>query len=361
MATIAADTANVNHANDSTPTNSQLSAQSPNETVLKLPHPFLTEYTVAESKAPPGNWPLNFACYQLIQKDETTSTPTPAILECAQLYFSEPASLASSHLPLASDNSSWARARRSPRFLVAWEGAEAPSLAQAWLLFYLFFTLKPAEESIRLELEGSSAPALAQHLIDVRLALEHPVHALEKSSLPGDDLFSGHLTVIALRSTFWQGAGSPFGPRPVWCPSWPCPGMRESRGLEWLPPVPLEFTMTSASAGDAQNPERYLQSWHPLRPSKPPPGTIVYSRWIPHLKETFSMVALDWTNAQHLQLFHQWQNDPRVSQGWNETGTLEQHRQYLRNCHEDPHQLALLAKWDDCYFAYFEVYWAKVS
>ncbi len=72
------------------------------------------------------------------------------------------------------------------------------------------------------------------------------------------------------------------------------------------------------------------------------------------------MVSLDYTDAEHLRLFHEWQNDPRVSQGWNETGTLEQHREYLRNIDEDPHQVAMLAKWDDTYFAYFEVYWAKV-
>ena len=73
------------------------------------------------------------------------------------------------------------------------------------------------------------------------------------------------------------------------------------------------------------------------------------------------MVALDYQNEEHVQLVHQWQNDPRVSQGWNQSGTLDQHRDYLRGAHEDPHQLTILAKFEDTYFAYFEVYWAKVS
>lgn len=50
-----------------------------------------------------------------------------------------------------------------------------------------------------------------------------------------------------------------------------------------------------------------------------------------------------------------------MSQGWNETGTLDQHREYLRKIDEDPHQIAVLAAWDDVFFAYFEVYWGKVS
>ncbi|KGO36742.1 ABC transporter, integral membrane type 1 [Penicillium expansum] len=43
--------------------------------------------------------------------------------------------------------------------------------------------------------------------------------------------------------------------------------------------------------------------------------------------------------------------------GWNKTGTLDQHR--LRKIQEDPHQIAVLAKFNNTFFSYHEIYWTK--
>ncbi|GAB0131987.1 Putative O-acetyltransferase sat14 [Epichloe bromicola] len=338
----------------------QLSSLSADETVLKLPHPYLTEYVVQKSDAPSGNQAIaaNVPFYQLRERRGSSKQQLPSALHNDRLVFSEPADLKSSELPPDSDNSAWARARRSPCSTVAWGSGESPSLAQAWLLLYTLFTVRPGMESLRLELAGANAATVASQLRDVVLAIDHPLAPRQKRSEAArpDD----HVVVVALRSTFWQGAGSPFGPRPVWCPAGsPASLSGAASPLASYPLTPVEHKITILSAGDPRDPERTQQAFHPIRPAKPAPGATVYSRWIPHLNETFSMVSLDYQDDEHLGLFHEWQNDPRVSQGWNETGTLDQHREYLRNIHDDPHQVAILAKWDDTFFAYFEVYWAK--
>lgn len=328
-----------------------LATLAPTETVIKLPHPYLAEYTVKRTED---------QLFQLLLKEGSSVQPLPFELHLSRLRFSAPTDLKSSELPASANNSPWARVRRSPFSNVSWDGtSSAPTLAQAWLLLYVFFTVRPGMEMIRLQLSGNGADVLSKQLQDVLLGIEHPKSA-KGYAAPEIANTETSSTVVVLRSTFWQGAGSPFGPRPIWCPAESPSSLPASNPLSSYPLTPLQHTISVASAGDIQDPGRYQQSWHPIRPAKPAPGAVIYSRWIPHLKETFSMVSLDYTDSEHLRLFHEWQNDPRVSQGWNETGTLEQHREYLRNIHEDPHQVALLAKWDDAYFAYFEVYWAKV-
>ncbi|KAF4463518.1 hypothetical protein FALBO_9643 [Fusarium albosuccineum] len=329
------------------------SAIKADETIIKLPHPYQTEFAIETASAPSG---VNTPVYKLVPKASPTDKPLPFELHSSHLVFSDPIDLKSSELPSKSNNSPWARARRSPGVAFYWDGAEAPTLAHAWLLVYALFTLRPSVESYRLELRGVNAAVLAQQLTAVLLAIDHPLKGREKRQ-PSEK--NNESLVLVLRSTFWQGAGSPFGPRPVWCPAESPSCLPASNPLGSYPVTPLHNTTTIASAGDPEDPERYQQSWHPIRPAKPAPGAVIYSRWIPHLSETFSMVALDYNDAEHLRLFHEWRNDPRVSQGWNQTGTLEQHREYLRKMHHDPHQIAILAKWDDTYFAYFEVYWAK--
>ncbi|CAI4211636.1 unnamed protein product [Parascedosporium putredinis] len=266
----------------------QLGSASSQDIVLKLPHPYLNEYIL----------------------DRTSATG-----ERRRLPHHDPqverASLAVRQHPVG-------EGAPVPGCVFFWDAKDAPSLGQIWLLVYVIFTIQPGVECLRLGLRGEGSANVAQQMKDVTLAIELPVR-------PQAPTTPGQAEVLLLRSAFWQGAGSPFGPRPVWMPA--DPTTATSRGTPSAP----------------QSPRR----------------RVVYSRWIPHLRENFSMVALDPEDETHVNFFHTWQNDPRVSQGWNETGTLEQHKKYINDMHADPHQLAVLARFDDTCFAYFEIYWAK--
>ena len=309
------------------------------EPIVKLPHPYLISYLVVT-----GEDGVAFQLRRLegdsAAADGRSSKPLAEALHNPSLSFTEPAHLKSNDRPDESNNTLWGRARRSPGVSTQWSGEKAPTLAQLWLVIYAILTIQPGEEYIRLELSGEGADGLASQLKAVSLAVDHPRRSRNASDAPKE--------LLVLRGNFWQGAGSPFGGRPAWVPE---ELVTELKSLSSYPMAPLEYTMTD-------DPWTAL-CWHPRRPAKPRPGSVIYSRYIPHLQETFSMVALDYASNEHLELFNAWQNDPRVSHGWNITGTLETHRAYLRGVHEDPHQMAIMARFDETYFAYFEVYWAK--
>ncbi|KAI0377130.1 acyl-CoA N-acyltransferase [Hypomontagnella monticulosa] len=327
-----------------------MATPSSNEPILKLPHPYLTPYVLVKTDRPSESAPW----FQVKQQETTAGSgdkaktkPLPERLDSDTLFFTEPADLKSSERPPESNNTPWGRARRSPSSTFAWDdGVAPPTLAQAWLAIYVLFTVRPSAEGIRLTLTGPGHEAVAGQLKAVLLAVDHPA----AGGLEGE--------LLILRSTFWQGAGSPFGPRSVWVPDLE-DNVKASRDTTPLLPKPLSSYPLAPLENAMTNEAGSAPAWHPRRPAKPRPGSVVYSRWIPHLRENFSMVALDWEDPEHLELFHNWQNDPRVSQGWNETGSLEQHREYLRKAHVDPHQITLLAAFDDTFFAYFEVYWGK--
>ncbi|KAL2179352.1 acyl-CoA N-acyltransferase [Thermothelomyces heterothallicus CBS 202.75] len=318
--------------------------------ILKLPHPYQTPYFVVRDTGDSNRFQLTPGEIQSSDK------PLPSPLHNGSVSFSEPQDLKSSDRPSESNNTPWARARRSPAVAVSWTGAQAPTVGQLWLIIYAVFTLRPREEAFRLDARGSGAARLARQLQTLGLATAHPPPSPppppppspQDAAQPGP----GTTELLMSRSAFWQGAASPFGPRPVWAPE------SQDPDLASYPLPPPEYTMTASAPGSGAA-AAALSAWHPRRRAKPQPGSVIYSRYIPHLRETFSMVALDAADPAHVELFHAWQNDPRVSQGWNVTGTREQHRQYLARVHEDPHRLAVLARFDDTFFAYFEVYWAK--
>lgn len=316
--------------------------------LVRLPEPWKTTYELKVVSCEKSHRILKL-CHAPRQDD---GIPPPEPLHHDSLLFTEFVHPSKDRIPSEGNNSAWARAQRAPVSHWAWGGNTPPTVGQIWNVVHALVSLPPHPEIFRVTLSGPGQELLAEELQGVGLAVKHP----EPSAPPGQPVpeSKDHANqLVVSQGAFWQGAGAPFGTRPPWVAD---PQLHDQyrRPLSDFPLQPQQYTLTTKFA------DVRVHSYHPVRLAKPKPGSRIYSRYIPHLDEFFSMVALDYQNEEHLQLFHKWQNDPRVSKGWNETGTLEQHREYLRRAHEDPHQLTVLAKFNDVYFAYYEFYWAKV-
>ena len=311
---------------------------------VKLPHPFLTSYQVkCNADVTPARFNLT------LDRQPATATALPESLHSETLTWRDLTSRPAEQCPPASDNGAWARAYRSPQSTFEWPGQEAPTLGQIWNVVHAIYLAHPTIEYFRLALKGSSQDLIRHELLATGLAIEHPQpwRAVENTGICDGD-------ILILRSAFWQGAASPMGSRPIWAVGNGTQGLVRKPMSEY-PTMPehQQFTM--------KFPEQPIYTLHPTRQPKPHPGSICYSRYIPELNEHFSLEVIDWQNEEHLKLFNTWQNDPRVAKGWNETGTLDEHREYLRKLHFDPHVLCLFGRFDETRFSYYELYWAKVS
>lgn len=317
------------------------SVRAPELPLIRLPEPYKTKYELWQNQSN-----SNRRIFQLRFSDEQdgslTSPSEP--LHNDTLLFSELISSPQSRLPATSDNTPWGRACRHLVSFVTWDGENSPTVGQIWMIVYAIFSIWPAEEYFRLSFSGPRNNQLSEEIFATGLGRPFPNRSETK----------GVEDVIIARAAFWQGAGSPAGTRPIWIAQ-PQGEPNCRKPATEYPAFPLQYTITTELSN------RPVHAQHPVRPAKPARGATIYSRYIPHLDEFFSMVHLDYQNETHLNLFHEWQNDPRVAVNWNETGTLEEHREYLRKIDVDPHQMAVLAKFDDNYFAYFEIYWAKVE
>jgi len=311
---------------------------------VKLPHPFLTVYqvrTIAEST--PAKLVLE------LDAQPITGRPLPEPLHHDSLSWLDPLVPPKAEWPPVSDNSPWARARRSPSSTFSWRGSNTPSLGQVWNVVHAIYLAHPIPEYFRLTLLGEGKDVLRDELLATGLAIEHPQsrNSGEKTAPSVSE------ELLILRSSFWQGAASPTGPRPIWVVG---DGIDSHlrKSLAEYPIMPENYRITN------RFPAEPVYTRHPVRRPKPRPGSIAYSRYIPEIDAHFSLEVVDWEDREHLQLFNTWQNDPRVAAGWNETGTLHQHREYLHRLHVDPHVLCLFGRFDDSRFSYYELYWSKV-
>jgi len=106
-------------------------------------------------------------------------------------------------------------------------------------------------------------------------------------------------------------------------------------------------------------PTKYITKNNHYSPKRPYLNhKILYQRYIPWLKSTLSFRLFDL--EKDLVTFNKWMNDPEIDFFWEESGSLDDHREYINErLKPNSVNLPLIALLDDQPFGYFEVYWAK--
>lgn len=132
------------------------------------------------------------------------------------------------------------------------------------------------------------------------------------------------------------------------------------------PRLPFPYLPVTPPAGSPS------ELTHPLRPPKPHPESLLYSRFLPHLTTQSDRPAyfkLSTCTMKYLPILHAWMNDPRVDKFWMEKGTLEQHQQFIEGRTKDEHVLPVIGSYSnlteegetpDEPAVYAEIYWVKV-
>lgn len=148
------------------------------------------------------------------------------------------------------------------------------------------------------------------------------------------------------REAFWQGAGAPDSQH--WLRSRPeasFPGFNSRLGVF---ANQLGFTRKGN-----------VCTTHPVRPPKPKPGSVIYSRFIVELGQQLEIRHIDASNPEHFSTYARWQNSDRVNAGWKERGPDEKHRAYLAAQLADPHTMSCVFLWDGELAGYTEIGWVK--
>jgi hypothetical protein len=149
------------------------------------------------------------------------------------------------------------------------------------------------------------------------------------------------------REAFWQGAGAPDSQHWLRCR----PEVTSFPGFNGILGVfasQLGFTHRGN-----------VCTVHPVRPPKPQPGTVIYSRFIVELGQQLQILHIDAENPVHFDAYKRWQNSDRVNASWHERGSDQHHRNYLAEQLADPHSMSCLFKWGGELAGYTELGWVK--
>ncbi|KAJ5730226.1 uncharacterized protein N7483_004734 [Penicillium malachiteum] len=281
------------------------------DTKICLPHPYLTRFRLLPSRNAHDNEEFQLSK----EEDFAADTSLPVELHDDSITFTEPKSNPVSRASTSPRRSS----QHYPTSVCTWQNTENITINHIWLIIYTIFTTKSDLEVFQLNLRGSGNDSITENLRQTMMVI----------------ISNGHSVVF--RNAFWQGCASPLINHSIWTPL----GKR---------PLPhLNYVTTSTPM---------TRRTHPLRSPKPTPGTVVYSRYIPTLDKTFSLLVLDHQEPTHVEFYHQTKKSP-TTHAELYGDSLEEDYEYLRRQSEDLHKIGLLGQFDGTLFGYFEVFWAK--
>lgn len=110
------------------------------------------------------------------------------------------------------------------------------------------------------------------------------------------------------------------------------------------------------------NPDFPLETWiesnnvsHPKRPAFRA-GQFLYSRYVSAVEAHVSFRVI---REDDLDTFHQWHNQPRVSNFWELAQSKEELKAYIEKGLNDPHQMPVIAEIGGEAAGYFEIYWTR--
>ncbi|KAL0578433.1 Accumulation of dyads protein 2 [Marasmius crinis-equi] len=208
------------------------------------------------------------------------------------------------------------------------------TIADVWISLYAFWIRRSQLEVHPLILADSAAlknvDEILPYLTSTGLAFSPP-----DAQTPYE--------LLIVRASFWQGAGAPTHLH------WLCTPV-PSPGLSPLNPFPFVQSFTRSE---------HVLTTHPLRPPKPAPGSVIYSRYIHQVGQHLTFTHIDASNPEHFATYTKWQNSERVNVGWREKGPDEKHRAYLADRLADKHIMGFIVAWDGEFAGYGEMSWVK--
>ncbi|KIH87983.1 hypothetical protein SPBR_05031 [Sporothrix brasiliensis 5110] len=214
---------------------------------------------------------------------------------------------------------------------------ETEDIGLLWTAVYALW-LHPRVREKDLHAVVVNSERLASYLRSTGLGIISPFSSSSSTTtdVPAETVFWLH------REAFWQGAGAP-------------------NTQTWVRSRP-EVTSFPAFSGAGSFPSQIgftrggnVCTVHPVRPPKPAPGSLLYSRYIVELGEQLRIYHIDASNPVHFEHYARWQNSDRVNAGWRERGSDDHHRKYLAQQLADPHTMSCVYEWDGQLAGYMEI------